>query len=194
MAVLSRTSLRRRPVAHGLAGTIALALLVQTGGARGQDSLEVAVKAAYLYKLAPFVGWPAASPDEASAPFTLCVVGADPFGPVLDRAVANQSVDGRAIVIRRMAKADRKSACKILYAGGPPAAVREALQAVDGAPVLTVTDSPATPGIVDFVIDQGRVRFRLDDQAAAQNGLTISSKLLSLAVSVRPRKTPGARP
>jgi hypothetical protein len=35
---------------------------------------------------------------------------------------------------------------------------------------------------------QGRVRFRIDDQTAADDGLSISSKLLSLAVSVRLRK------
>ena len=66
--------------------------------------------------------------------------------------------------------------------------MKEALQAVAGAPVLTVTDGPEAPGVVDFVMDQGRVRFRLNDQTAADNGLTISSKLLSLAVSVTPRR------
>jgi len=56
--------------------------------------------------------------------------------------------------------------------------------------VLTVTDSmtdPRSKGIINFVIDNNRVRFEIDNRAAAENGLTISSKLLSLAISVRPR-------
>ncbi len=60
-----------------------------------------------------------------------------------------------------------------------------------GAPILTVTDSsmrgPGSKGVIDFVIKDNRVRFDIDDQAAAKNGLNISSKLLSLAVAVRPR-------
>jgi hypothetical protein len=57
--------------------------------------------------------------------------------------------------------------------------------------VLTVTDVTAatTAGvIIRFVIKDSRVRLDIDDQAAAQGGLTISSKLLSLALSVRSRK------
>jgi len=50
-----------------------------------QDSLETAVKATYLYKFAPFVTWP-----QRPGPFVICVVGRDPFGPVLDQAVAGQ--------------------------------------------------------------------------------------------------------
>jgi hypothetical protein len=37
------------------------------------------------------------------------------------------------------------------------------------------------------VIHDNRVRFEIDDAAAARNGLTISSKLLGLALSVKPR-------
>jgi hypothetical protein len=195
MAVLSRilAILRARPVGR-LAAVLTLALLAPTFAARAQDSLEKAVKAAYLYKFAPFVSWPATTFTSPADPFDICIVGNDPFGALLDRATANQHVDGRAILIHRMPKADRKSSCQIMYIGGPPATVKEALQAVAGTPVLTVTDGPEAPGIVDFVMDQGRVRFRLNDQTAADNGLTISSKLLSLAVSVTQRKTTGTKP
>ena len=168
-----------------------LALVVCGAGARAQESLETAVKASYLYKFAPFVNWPIGALDAHSNTFNICVVGVDPFGSVLDRAIAGQRVDGRAIVVRRMPNSDRNTSCQIMFVGGPPASVRDALRAVARTPVLTVTDGSAASGIVDFVLDHGRVRFRLDDQAAAENGLTVSSKLLSLAVSVRPRKERG---
>jgi len=197
MAALSRSPapkpLLAASSATGLAGfavAITLAALSIAVNAWSQESLEIAVKAAYLYKFAPFITWRANSLTP-SDPFTICIVGSDPFGSVLDRAAANQRVDGRLILVLRMVKADRKSPCQIMYIGGSPARVRETLQAVSGAPILTVTDSPTAPGVVDFVIDQGRVRFRLDDEAAADDGLTISSKLLSLAVSVKPRKSVG---
>jgi hypothetical protein len=54
--------------------------------------------------------------------------------------------------------------------------------------VLTVTDGEWRPhrGMVDFEISGGRVRFNIDQAAANAAGLTISSKLLDVALSVRP--------
>jgi hypothetical protein len=56
-------------------------------------------------------------------------------------------------------------------------------------PLLVVTSQAAEghKGIINFVIRDDRVRFEIDDAEAARRGLTISSKLLSLAVSVKPR-------
>jgi hypothetical protein len=156
--------------------------------------LEQAVKATYLYKFAPFVVWPEATFGGPSSPFVICLVGADPFGPFLDRTVAGQRVEERSIQVRRLAKADPNTPCHIMYVGGTPEQVKQALQAAHGAPTLTVTDGAATPGILDFAMDHGRVRFRVDDESAAENGLVISSKLLSLALSVKPRQAAGKSP
>jgi hypothetical protein len=85
----------------------------------------------------------------------------------------------------------RDSGCEILYAGGSDAqSVDQALAAVSGTNVLTVTDSVPdahAPGIVEFVVENNRVRFNIDNEAARRNGITISSHLLSLALNVRPR-------
>lgn len=161
----------------------------------GDDDLEKAVKASYLYKFAPFVGWPAkvfASPD---SPFVVCVVGRDPFGSLLDRAVKGQKVGTRPIVVQRLASVDRSSPCQIAYLGGSrEQSVKAALAALRGEPVLTVTDDPTAPGMVDFVLADDRVRFRIDQAAAAESQLTVSSKLLGLALSVNVRKPLGSAP
>jgi hypothetical protein len=56
--------------------------------------------------------------------------------------------------------------------------------------VLTVTDDqlhgPST-GIVNFIIANNRVRFDIDAEAATQNGLVISSKLMNLALNAKRR-------
>ncbi len=63
----------------------------------------------------------------------------------------------------------------------------DVLRLVHGAPILTVTDEGASTGggLVHFVLRQGRVRFGVDAGAAQANGLTISSKLLGLAVPIQ---------
>jgi hypothetical protein len=161
-------------------------LLPIAQAARGEaPSLEAEVKAAYIAKFAPFVVWPSSVFAGPAAPLALCVQGEDPFGPALDRLADGQSVGGHPVVVRRMAHLDADSGCHIAYVGGSPAQSRAAaLRAVDGLPVLTVTDAPGEDerGVVRLMLVDGRVRFQIDDDRAKRSGLTISSKLLALGL------------
>lgn len=164
--------------------TAAIALLLTGGAAASQPTadLETAVKATYLYKFAPFVTWP----DPPGDSLTLCVVGTDPFGDVLDRAITGQGYNGRPFRIVRLPAVGADSGCAVAYLGGSSDQnVASALKALKGAPVLTVTQNSPAPGMIDFVNKQGHVRFRVDLAAASESHLDISSKLLAMAVSVR---------
>lgn len=164
-------------------------LLQPAAVAAGSDSLEYAVKAAYLYKLGNFVEWPPSTFPSSSSAVNLCVAGADPFGASLD-AAAGQHIGARPIVVRHLASVTRESDCQILFAGGSdPQIIGRILDAVRGVTVLTVTDAPATgetPSIIRFVIRDGHVRMVIDGQAASLNGIILSAKLLSVALSVTP--------
>jgi hypothetical protein len=164
------------------------------GSARAEDeSLEYAVKATYLYKLGPFIEWPASAGSQSET-FKICIIGPDPFGDTVDQAVAGQAIGGRAIKIVRLPHIARDTNCQVIYlSGSPEQSVAAALLAVKGLPVLTVTENSVDSddkGIVNFVIVENRVRFEIDDNAAAENGITISSKVLDLAVSVKRRTKP----
>lgn len=167
--------------------TVAFLLLHGSADAR-ETALEAAIKANYLYKFTPFVTWPPTAFASATSPFNLCILGIDPFGEALDAAARNQQVSGHPVVVRRLAKPEGLLACHLIYTGaGRGQGPADILQPVARRPVLTVTeDAPgAPPGIIRFVLLQGRVRFMVDAPAAQSAGLTISSKLLALAV-VRP--------
>jgi len=150
---------------------------------------EAVVKATFLYRFGAFVEWPETAfkaPDSAAE---LCIVGADPFGPALDEQVRNQHIAARPIHVRRLADAEGIAGCHILYVGANrvlPA--EEALRAARAAPVLTVTDASTNAharGMIHFVVVDSRVRFHIDQVRASESGLTISSRLLALALSVR---------
>ena len=119
----------------------------------------------------------------------LCIQGDDPFGETLDRLTAGQSVGTHPITVRRVARIEPDSGCQIAYLAGSPAQSRAAaLKALEGRPVLTVTDANGAGedrGIVHLVLTNGRVRFAIDDAKAGQCGLAISSKLLALASEVK---------
>lgn len=173
----------------GLAALLSVVVtLTPHGAARAQGaSIEYAVKAAYLYKFAPFVEWPPTAFASASSPFQLCVLGRDPFGASLDQAVSGQRVDEHRVVVRRLDRVDAASGCHVLYLGASTSQTAvEALRAVRGLPILTVADSDRESGaIIRFVVKDNRVRFAIDTGAAAANHVTISSKLLGMAMSVR---------
>ena len=149
------------------------------------------VKATFLYKFVPFVEWPASSPAGSGMPVVICVVGVDPFGPALEQSLAAQHLGDRPIVVRPMLLARPNSGCQVMYiTGSDTQSIDQALKIVRGEPILTVTDEATSKGIVDFNVVQGRVRFRLDQQAAVDNGLRLRAPLLALAVSVVPERGP----
>jgi hypothetical protein len=178
-----------RPTA--LAGAVACVLAQAVApAARAQAAAEYSVKAAYLYKFAPFIEWPPQA-LAAGAPLQVCIVGPDPFGRVLDTAALGQVVGDHKVEIRRLARVEGRPSCNVMYVRKSAGqSVADALAAVHGAPILTVTDAAdgdGARGILHLVVANKRVRFEVDPVAAAQNGLSISSKLLDLAITVRAR-------
>jgi hypothetical protein len=153
--------------------------------------LEYAVKANFLYKFADYVSWPAQALGADNAPVNLCVAGDDPFGRVLDDAVAGERLGTHPLAVRRMDEVTPDAPCHILFTRGSARQdIADALKAVEGRPVLTITEASnhgPGGGVITFVLKDNRVRFEIDQQAAAANGLEVSSKLLELAITVRPR-------
>ena len=150
--------------------------------------VEPAVKATFLYKFAPFVEWPPNAFAFPSDPLVICVVGTDAVTGLVDEAARGQSVRGRAVTVVHLPALARDSRCHILYGALRGESAVSVLNAVRGSPVLTATDAARDArarGIVNFVIQDNRVRFEIDLDAASNNKLMISSKLLSLAASVR---------
>lgn len=158
-----------------------LALLAGVFPARAQvPSLEYQVKASYVYNFLQFVTWPAdifGSTDR----FNLCVVGAERFGGALD-AFRGERVDGREIAVRRLERPEQARAqrCHLLFIGG--GVDTNAVEVERG--VLTVGEAAGfleRGGMINLVEAHGHIRFEINRTAAEKAGLTISSRLLSLA-------------
>ena len=148
-----------------------------------QTSLEYSVKANYLVRFAAFVEWPSQSFADSRSPVVICVAGRDPFDGALERAARAQTAHGRALAVRRPRTAEATAGCHILYIGRGGGS----LVPSSPRPILMVSDGAVSPdrGMVHFVVDDDRVRFHIDLQAASRSRLSISSRLLNLALSVR---------
>ena len=160
-----------------------VALLLLAGAARAvpASSAEYEVKAAFLYKFGNFVDVPVA----VGAPFTVTILGDDPFGDAIDEMVRGRTLDGRPVQVRRtrnLAEAARGGI--VFISASEKGRLREILAALQDARALTVGDIEgfaAAGGMIGFVVEQNKVRFEINPGAAEQAGIRINAKLLNLA-------------
>ncbi|OLC94498.1 MAG: hypothetical protein AUH86_14365, partial [Acidobacteria bacterium 13_1_40CM_4_58_4] len=142
-------------------------------------------KAAFLFNFTKFVEWPDRSFEDAHAPIVIGIIGDDPFGDSLLRIVAGQKVQGRAIVIIKYRRGDDLRHCHILFISGSERQhSAQILTSVQPASVLTVSDMDGfadAGGMMQFVMQENRVRFVVNLDVATQNKLRVSAKLLALA-------------
>jgi hypothetical protein len=145
---------------------------------------DIAVKAAFIPRFARYVKWPPSAAASGTGPVVICIIGDDPFGRALNAAAASQQVDGRPFTVKRLASAAGASDCAIGFVDG--ARTAEILAQLGHQPILTVTDARSGPqrGVIHFDIVDGRVRFFIDNAQAQARGLTVSSRLLALAIGV----------
>jgi hypothetical protein len=163
------------------------------GAASAQGAPEYEVKGVFMYKFGDYVEWPAAAFDGPGAPFTIGILGEDPFDGSLDQIVQNRTVQGRPVVIRRFRRVDEVRRVQILFlSASEMERWQKDLESLRGTNILTVCDHAVQPGaVITFVLKDKKVRFEIDEDAAGRAGLKLSSKLLSLATSVR-KKGEGA--
>jgi hypothetical protein len=154
-------------------------------GAGDQPPGEYQVKAAFLFNFARFVEWPPNASVGATDPVDFCVLGDDPFGDALDRAVAGKTLNERTMAVRRGRKVQELNGCDVLFIStSEKSRLAEILGALRSVHVLTVGESEdfaAQGGDVQFTLEDNHVRFIINVDATDRAGLKVSSKLLGLA-------------
>jgi YfiR/HmsC-like len=153
------------------------------------------VKAAYLFNFGRFATWPASATAAEGPSINVCVIGRDPFGTVLDSTLAGETIDGKNVAVKRIMAAKDAAGCRILFvSASEELQVSQILEVIGRAAVLTVSDLPgftARGGMIQFVLQDNRVRFEVNLAAAEQANLKLSSELLKVATTVRGTGRPG---
>ena len=170
-----------------MALTASLAALLAWSGAPAQPQYAPeAVKAAFLYRFAGYVQWPA---DTRAPPqFTIATMCGDEIADQLKPMVAGHSINGLPAQVRRLRRLSEVGAAQVLYVG--PSCSGElsvSLSALAARPILIVTD--AEDGLqegatINFISASQHIRFEVSLLSAQRSGLKISSELLSVAARV----------
>jgi hypothetical protein len=182
----------RQPI---LQMAVLVALLVFPGlTASGQKTgtSDYEVKAAFLFNFAKFVDWPSNSFPTPDAPFLICVLGQDPFGNILEGTLRGRVIGKRPLAIRRLKDKSNARGCQIVFVSSSENAhLVEVVASMRRASLLLVGDVSgfaALGGAIEFTMEDNRVRFTINADAADRSGLTFSSKLLALAKIVHDEK------
>lgn len=148
---------------------------------------EYEVKSVYLFNFLLYTTWPASALGDGD-PLVVCVLGDDPFGEFLARAVEGRRAQGHPIrlaQVDRVVEADRCHAGFIAERNRIPAAVW--LERLEGRPVLTVGEGEEflrAGGMISLVRDEQIVRFDASPASLRAAGLDLSSRVLRLARDV----------
>jgi hypothetical protein len=143
---------------------------------------EYALKAAFLYNFALFVEWPA---ESGTGLLRVCVLGTDPFGPILPDTLRGKAAGGRELRSAVVATREELAPCSIVFVPAAEAGSRPGLlESLAGRPVLTVGESEGfleSGGIIRLYLDGEKLRFEVSAEAARRSKLKLSSRLLELA-------------
>jgi YfiR/HmsC-like len=175
--------------------SLVLSLLFLASLALAQQKVsEYQVKAAYLYNFGRFVEWPSDVISSQSS-FTICVFGADPFGPTLDAMVVGATIAGKGVTAKRISSPQDLGECRILFITSTEVgSLNKIVEAGIKHAVLTVSDMPefaSKGGMIQFVLEDKKIRFEVNLAAAQSAGLTLSADLLKVATAVRRTSEPG---
>ena len=155
------------------------------GGQEARRSVaEYDVKAAFLLNFAKFVEWPHSDEARARTPFSICILGDDPFGGALDQVIQGETIEDRSLVVKRISKL--REGCEVLFISSSERDIPSILKQA-GPRVLTVgegSDFLRKGGMISFLIEDRRVRFDVNLGAADRASLRISSRLLGVARTV----------
>lgn len=150
---------------------------------------EYEVKAAFIHNIAKFIDWPA--PAGGAGTMRLCVLGHDPFGGALDN-LQDKPIGNMVWQVAPAATGASLRECRVLFiASSESGNLRRILASLRGSAVLTVGDSSefAEAGVmVNFYLEQNKVRFEVNVDATRRAGLKIGSQLLKLARIVYERQ------
>ncbi len=174
-------------------------------------SQEYQIKAAFLYNFIKFVEWPKDKIADGNEPISVGIIGKDPFGNAFE-PLKDKKAKGRKIVIKRFKgfeelkeihgkdkaglqreiKAIRK--CHVLFiCCSEKESQRDIINSVKANSILTIGESEVFfkfGGIINFLVEEKKVRFEINDTAAKRAKLKISSKLLRLAKRVVKERPP----
>jgi YfiR/HmsC-like len=186
MSILKTIWFRLQVLIKSIVTIILLTGTFQSSLANASDdeSLEVKLKAAYIYNFLRFVEWPL----NDNLTTNICVYGIkDSYQPAFS-SMASLSKKTRKLEIEQLdvnAEFNTLNSCQIIFitdkARNKSKAILEYLKDSNSLTIGESSDFIEKGGMINFIRVQDKVKFEINDDAAKAGGLKIPSKVLRIA-------------
>ena len=177
--------LARRRVYPLLVLLLLLAPAARSFAADPQTLTEYQIKAGFFFNFTRFVDWPESAFVTASSPILVCVLGETPLTDLVTDVALGKVVNGRAVSIRRVKASDDLRRCNLLFISAEEERhTAEILASVKKTNTLTVGETPGfaeAGGMINFSIQENRVKLELNLEATTRAGLKVNSKLIAVS-------------
>jgi YfiR/HmsC-like len=150
---------------------------------------EYQIKAAFIYNFARFIDWPTQAFSSDTSPMIIGVLGKNVFGDSIQQIISGRSIQGHPLEFKEFSSVTDVTNCQVLFISpSEKDHLSKILNHLGNTNILTVSEPDNfldEGGMIRLFIVEDKVRFEINNQAAKKAGLTISSKLLSLAIKVQ---------
>ncbi|MDA0729766.1 MAG: YfiR family protein [Bacteroidetes bacterium] len=177
-----------RRLRTGVAVVSVLALLAWMAQGVMQDpkldtsNTVLPLKAQYLFQFAKGNDWPA---EVKQGPFTIAVHDNEDLVEELASKYAMQPIGAQTLQIVNLEGSVLKEHVHMLYTEAQGAELSQLLSATLDLPVLVVTstqDGIPMGAVINFLSQEGFIKYELDVQRAEARGLLVGNRILSWAV------------
>lgn len=148
---------------------------------------EQRLMAAFLFNFVKFVSWPDEAFSGPDASIEIAVLGDASFRNLMQQSVGDKIVSGRPLEVTVVGSPYEARSAHLLFMPANQAPRVDQVASLRGTHVLTVADAEDFArggGMVSFVRENNKLRFEINESAAKRAGLSVSSRLLSVARQV----------
>lgn len=142
-------------------------------------------QALYIYNFAKNTGWP---PADAGRELVITVVGDNAIASELSKLAKTRKIGTRSVVIKESATPTGIAKSDIIYLGEAKSGqISTLVNAQSGNTVLIVAGRKglcANGAGICFVDNGGKLGFEISESNIKKNGLSVSSKLVTLGTAV----------
>jgi YfiR/HmsC-like len=175
----------RRRVSPLLILFLMLASAGRSFGADPRTLSEYQIKAGFFFNFTRFVEWPETAFATPTSPILACVAGDTPLTELVTDVAVGKVVNGRAVSIRRVKVSDDLRRCNLLFiSAGEDRRAAEILAGLKKTSTLTVGETPGfaqAGGMINFSIQENKVKLELNLDATTRAGLKVNSKLIAVS-------------
>jgi len=183
MALLSRAG--RRAFFCGL---LMMGVGTFVSVAQEPQAAEPQIKAAFLINFPKYVDWPAEAFAATNSPIVIAVLGETPVAEALQRLIMDRTINGRGLLLRRLAAREEIGACHVLFITAAELQRSPNLLAKPRPSVLTVGESDnflESGGVINLARRSQKIALEVNVPAAENAGIKISSKLLNISTVMK---------